>query len=100
MRGRYRQYTTHMQRANAMVERTNVNPSNNLHIIDDINMEFLIRSQTIHERWYALHVGTKCCEFEDKVFICKTLLAVRRLEEEEFTYLKHILPTKKDGFLK
>ena len=97
--GKNRQYTTRMQNANAMVERIKVDPPRNLEVIDDVGMEFLIRSQTIHERWYAVNLGTECCECEDRVFICKHLLAVRKLVNEEFTYLKRILFVEEGGFV-
>lgn len=98
-RGRDRQYTARMQNANAMVERIKADPPRNLEVIDDVGMEFLIRSQTIHERWYAVNLGTECCECEDRVSICKHLLAVRKLVEEEFTYLKRILFVEEGGFV-
>jgi hypothetical protein len=82
-----------------MVERIKANPSGNLEVIDDVGMEFLIRSQTIHERWYAVNLGTECCECEDRVSICKHLLAVKKLVDEEFTYLKRILSIEEDGFV-
>ena len=56
------QYTTCMQRIKAMVERIEVDPLDNLHIIDDVNINFLIRSQIIHESWFALNLGIECCE--------------------------------------
>ena len=90
MRGRDRQYTIRMQRANAMVERIKADPPSNLKVIDNVGMEFLIRSQTIHERWYAMNLGTECCGCEDRVSICKHLLAVKKLVHKEFTYLKRI----------
>ena len=49
-RGRDRQYTIRMQKANVMVERIKVDSLGNLEVIDDVGMEFLIRSQIIHER--------------------------------------------------
>jgi hypothetical protein len=61
-RGRDRQYTARMQNANAMVERIKVDPPRNLEVIDDVGMEFFIRSQTIHEQWYEVNLGTECCE--------------------------------------
>lgn len=88
-----------MQRAKAMVERIKVDPLDNLHIINDVNMDFLIRSQTIHECWYALNLGIECCEYEDRVSICKHLLVVKKLVEVKFTYLKRMLHAKKDEFL-
>ena len=62
-------------------------------------MEFFIRSPTIHERWYAVNLSIEYCECEDKVSICKHLLAVRKLVDEEFTYLKRILPIEDDRFV-
>ena len=88
-----------MQNANAMVERIKADPPRNLEVIDDVGMEFLIRSQTIHEQWYAVNLGTECCECEDRVSICKHLLAVRKLVDEEFTYLKRILFVEEGGFV-
>ena len=94
-RERDRQYTIRMQKANAMVERIKADPPSNLEVIDDVGMKFLIRSQTIHERWYAVNLGTKCCECGDRLSICKHLLAVKKLVDEEFTYLKRILSNEK-----
>ena len=62
-----------------MVERIKVDPPSNLEVIDNVGMEFLIRSQTIHERWYTMNLGTKCCGCEDSVSICKHLLAVKKV---------------------
>ena len=98
-RGRYRQYIIHMQKANVMVERIKVDPSNNLEVIDDVGMEFLIRSQTIHERWCAVNLGIESCEYEDRMSICKHLLAVKKLVDKEFTYLKCILSVEENGFV-
>jgi hypothetical protein len=88
-----------MQNANAMVKRIKDDPPRNLEVIDDGGMEFLICSQTIHERWYTVNLGTECCECEDRVSICKHLLVVRKLVEEEFTYLKRILFIEESGFV-
>ena len=82
-----------------MVERIKADPPCNLEVIDDVGMEFLIRSQTIHERWYAVNLGTECCECEDRVLICKHLLAIRKLVDEEFAYLKRILSIEENGFV-
>ena len=46
-----------------------------------------------------MNLGTECCECEDKVSICKHLLVVRKLVEEEFTYLKRILFVEEGGFV-
>jgi hypothetical protein len=48
-RGRDRQYTIRMQKVVAMVERIEVDLPSNHEVIDDVDMEFLIRSQNIHE---------------------------------------------------
>lgn len=98
-KGGDRQYTARMQNANAMVEMIKADPPKNLEVIDDVGMEFLIRSQTIHERWYVVNLGTECCECEDRVSICKHLLAVRKLVDVEFTYLKRILFVEEGGFV-
>ena len=55
---RDRQYTICMQNANAMVEMIKANPPSSLEVIDHVGMEFFIRSQTIHERWYAMNLDT------------------------------------------
>ena len=68
-------------------------------MIDDVGMEFLMCSQTVYERWYAVNLGTECCECEDIVSICKHLLAVKKLMDEEFTYLKCILSIEENGFI-
>ena len=94
-RGRDRQYTIRMQKANAMVERIMDDPPSNLEVINDVGIEFLIRSQTIHKRWYAVNLDTECCECEDRVSIYKHLFAVKKLVNEEFTYLKCIVAIKK-----
>lgn len=60
---------------------------------------FLIHSQTIHEPWYALKLDTKCCEDEDRISICKHLLDVRKLVEEEFISLKCMLHIEEDGLV-
>ena len=97
--GRDRQYTIRMQRANAMVERIKNNPLCNLEVIDDVGMKFFVRIQTIHKQWYAVNLGNKCCECEDRVSIWKHVIVVRKLVDEKFTYLKHILSIEKDGFV-
>ena len=58
-----------------------------LQIIDECNMEFMIRSQTDSTNWYALSLNTKCCECKDRVGICKHLLAVQMLLE----HLKNVM---------
>ena len=49
-----------------MVERIKANPPSSFHIIDNINIKFLIHNQTIYECWYALNLGIECCECEDR----------------------------------
>ena len=98
-REKYRQYTIRMQKANAMVERIKVDPLSNLEVIDNVGMKFLIRSQTIHERWYAVNLGTECCECIDRESICKHMFVVKKLVDEEFTYLKCILSIEENGFV-
>jgi hypothetical protein len=44
-----RQYTSRMQNAKAMVGRIKIDLPRNLEVIDDVGMNFFIRSQTIHE---------------------------------------------------
>jgi len=84
----------------AMVERIKVDPPCNLEVIDhDVGIEFLICSQRIYERWYAMNLDIERCECEDRVSICKHLFAVRKLVDEEFTYLKRILSIEEDGFI-
>lgn len=58
-----------------------------------------IRSQIIHERWYASNLDIECCERDDRVSICKYLVVVRKLMDEKFTYMKHILSIEKDIFV-
>ena len=82
-----------------MVEKINADPPSNLEVIDDVGKEFLIHSQAIYERWYAVNLGTECCECEDRVSIYKHLLAVKKLVDEEFTYLKRILSIEDYGFV-
>lgn len=89
-----------MQRAKAMVERIKVDPLDNLHIIHSVNMDFLVHSQTTHECWYALNLGTECCEYKDGVSICKNLVFVRKLVYVKFTYLKRMLHAKEDDFFR
>ena len=98
-RGRDRQYTIRMQKTNAMKKMIKADPPSNLKVIDDVGMEFLIRSQIIHEQWYAVNLGIECCECEDRVFICKHLLAVKKLVDEEFTYVKRISFIEENGFV-
>ena len=88
-----------MQRAYAMVERRKPGPLGTLYIINDVNMKFLICYQTIHERWYALNLDNENYECEDKVSICKHLLAMRKLVDEEITHLKRMLLAQEDGFV-
>lgn len=57
MRGRDWQYRTRVQNANAMIERIKANLPSKLEIIDDVNMEYLICSQMIHEHWYPFNLG-------------------------------------------
>lgn len=89
-----------MTKFNAMVERIKVDPHHNLQVIDDVNIDFLLGSQTIHECWYAMNLGTECCECEDVLFIWKHLLDIRKLVDEKFTYLKHMLFIEEDELVK
>ena len=42
-----------------MIEKIKANPPSNLEVIDDVGMTFFIHSRKIHERWYALNLGTE-----------------------------------------
>ena len=70
------------------------NPERHLQIINEFNMEFIIRSQTKSTVWYAISLNTKCCECKNHITICKYLLAVRMLMDGELQYLKSILPSQ------
>ena len=98
-RERDRQYTIRIQRANVMVERIKADPPNNIEVIDDVGMKFLIRCQTIHKRWYAVNLGTKCCECEDKVYICKHILAVKSWWTKNSHISKRILSIEENRFV-
>jgi len=95
-KGRDWQYTIRIQRANTMVERIKVDPSCNFEIISDGGMKFLIRSQTIHERWYAVNLGTKCCEYEDIVSICKHFLLWENWWMKNFHIWRVYSPSEKN----
>ena len=97
-RGRDKHSTAQLQRATQIVASFQKDPERHLQIIDEFNMEFMIRSQTKSEVWYALSLNTKCCECEDHVAICKHLLAVRMLMDGELQYLKRLLPSQEQMF--
>ena len=61
-------------------------------------MEFLVRSQTNPETWYAVNLSSECCECNDRVHICKYMLAVRMLLDRELKYLKILLLSNEEGF--
>lgn len=82
-----------------MIERIKANLPSKLEIIDDVNMEYLICSQMVHEHWYPFNLGAWYCECEDRLSICRHLLDVRKLVEEEFMYLKCMLHVEEDGFV-
>jgi hypothetical protein len=82
-----------------MVERRKTISPSALYIINDFNTKFLICYQTIPERWYAFNLDNECCECEDRVSICKHLLAMRKLVEENITHMKCMLPAQENGFV-
>lgn len=82
-----------------MVERIKFDPLGYLHIIDNVSIKILIHSQTILEPWYALKFSTKCCEYEDRISICKHLIDVRKLVKEKFIYLKCMFHIEEDGLI-
>ena len=92
-RGRDKHYTSRLQRATQIVALFKEDLGGHPQIIDEFNMEFIIRSQTHSTIWYALSLTTKCRECKDRVAICKHLLALRMLLDEQFQHLKKLLPS-------
>ena len=106
-RARDKHYTARLQRATQMVTLLKENVRECLHIIDQCNMEFMTRSQTHSSVWYALFLNTQCCEYEDRIAICKHSSAIQMLLDEQLQHLKKLLPSieqlfyhelYKDGF--
>ena len=57
-RGRDKHYTARLQRATQIVDLLKKDFGGHLQIIDEFNMEFMIRSQTDSTVWYALSLTT------------------------------------------
>ena len=97
-RARDKHYTARLQRATQMVALLKEDIGEHLQIIDECNMEFIIRSQTNSTVSYALSLSTECCECEDRVAICKHLLAVRMLLDGQLQHLKKFLSSEEQLF--
>ena len=97
-RGRDKHSTARHKRNTEIVASFQKDPERHLQIINEFNMEFMVRSQTKSMVWYALSLNTECCECEDHVAICKHLLAVRMLINGELQYLKRLLPSQEQMF--
>ena len=97
--GRDKHYTAKLQKTTQIVENYRNDPERYLQIIDPYSMEFLVRSQTNPKSWYAFNLNSECCECNDRVYICKHVLAVWILLNWELEHLKILLLSNEEVFL-
>lgn len=58
-----------------------------LEILDECNMEFLIRSQTSLNKWYTMNLSREWFECNNWGPICIHMLAVEIIVDDKFQYL-------------
>ena len=80
-----------LQKAKKMIQRYKEDRSANLEVIDPCHLEFAFQSQTVSTKWYIVSLSHERCECNDYGPMCKHMLAVKQIVEDEFQHLFDLL---------
>jgi hypothetical protein len=97
-RGVDKHHTTRRQRAAQLMSRYKNDSNASLRVIDEASLEFEMLSQKKPRKWYGLNLNTECCDCLDRVAICKHIMALKTIVDEQLQYLKQLLPLREAPF--
>lgn len=71
-----------MQKANYLFEICKIAPHSHMQIDDEFSLDFMVRSEIKEDVWYNVNMSPKTCDCDDRAYICKHMIFVKKIVEE------------------